>query len=151
MRLKDGQKNDQKNGSPPKVEKLSELDDLPPLRDVISRYDLAAKKSLGQNYLLDLNLTMKIARSAGNLKDCTIVEIGPGPGGLTRSLIAANAEKVIAIERDIRFLPALGDISKASANRLEIIEADALELDYAALIETYNIEGPCEDCCQSSL
>ena len=112
---------------------MSGLDDLPPLRDVISRHDLAAKKSLGQNFLLDLNLTMKIARSAGDLRDVCVVEIGPGPGGLTRALLMANAKKVIAIERDQRFLSALGEISQASAGRLQIIEGDALAQNYGLI------------------
>ncbi len=121
---------------------MSGLDDLPPLRDVISRHNLAAKKSLGQNYLLDLNLTMKIARSAGDLSGVTVVEIGPGPGGLTRSLLRSNAKKVVAIERDQRFLPALEEISDASGGRLEIIEGDALEQDYASLFGNNVIDGP---------
>jgi 16S rRNA (adenine1518-N6/adenine1519-N6)-dimethyltransferase len=120
---------------------LTGLDDLPPLREVISRYDLAAKKSLGQNFLLDLNLTMKIAYAAGNLDGVTVIEIGPGPGGLTRALLKANAKKVIAIERDHRFVPALEEINEASGGRLEIIEGDALEVDYASLCATSAADG----------
>ena len=93
---------------------MSALDDLPPLREIIERDNLAAKKSLGQNFLLDLNLTAKIARCAGKLDDFTVLEIGPGPGGLTRALLAAGAKKVVVIERDARFLPALEEIAQAS-------------------------------------
>src|SRR6201995_817341 len=108
-------------------------DPLPPLRDVIARYDLAAKKSLGQNFLLDLNLTRKIARAAGPLEDTTIYEVGPGPGGLTRALLAEGAGRVVAVERDERCLPALAEIADAYPGRLEIVEADALALDEAKL------------------
>lgn len=108
-------------------------DALPPLRDVVARYGLDAKKTLGQNFLFDLNLTGKIARAAGPLEGVTVVEIGPGPGGLTRALLAAGAAKVIAIERDARCLPALADIAAHYPGRLEVIEGDALEMDVAAL------------------
>ncbi|EKV30175.1 Dimethyladenosine transferase [Caenispirillum salinarum AK4] len=108
-------------------------DGLPPLRDVIARHDLAARKSLGQNFLLDLNLTGRIARAAGAIDDGTVVEIGPGPGGLTRALLYAGARKVIAIERDPRALPALAEIAERWPGRLEVIEADALEVDVTAL------------------
>lgn len=110
-------------------------DNLPPLRDVIAKYDLAAKKSLGQHFLLDLNLTGRIARSAGDLSQCTVIEIGPGPGGLTRALLAEGAKKVIAIERDRRPIEALNEIAKAYPGRLEIIEGDALEIDPASLCD----------------
>jgi len=103
-------------------------DSLPPLRDVIAMHDLAAKKSLGQNFLLDLNLTRKIARAA-QAKDATIYEVGPGPGGLTRALLMEGAAKVIAVERDARCLPALAEIAAYFPGRLEVISADALELD----------------------
>ena len=106
---------------------------LPPLRDVIGRFGLSAKKNLGQNFLLDLNLTRKIARSAGDLKNHTIVEVGPGPGGLTRGLLMEGAKKVIAIERDERVLPALEEISEAFPGRLEVINGDALEMDWRSL------------------
>lgn len=112
---------------------MSFPDGLPPLREVIDAHGLRAKKELGQNFLLDLNLTGRIARSAGRLEGCTIVEVGPGPGGLTRALLAEGAEKVIAIERDDRALPALAEISAAYPNRLEIIAGDALEIDYSKL------------------
>ncbi len=109
---------------------MSHIDDLPPLRDVIERHGLAAKKALGQNFLLDLNLTMKIARSAGDLTGVTVLEIGPGPGGLTRALLASGAERVVAIERDERCLPALEEINEACGGRLTIISGDALEVDH---------------------
>ena len=106
------------------------IDDLPPLRTVIETYGLAAKKSLGQNFLFDLNLTSKIARSAGSLEGVTVIEVGPGPGGLTRALLAAGAKKVIGIERDQRCLPALDQIAAHYLGRLEIIAADALNIDW---------------------
>jgi len=109
------------------------IDTLPPLREVIARHDLRAKKSLGQNFLLDLNLTAKIARSAGSLETHPILEIGPGPGGLTRALLAQGAKSVTVIERDERCLNALADISSHYPNRLTILHADALTIDMAAL------------------
>jgi 16S rRNA (adenine1518-N6/adenine1519-N6)-dimethyltransferase len=109
-------------------------DGLPPLRDVVRRHDLLARKALGQNFLFDLNLCRRIARAAGPLTDCTVVEIGPGPGGLTRALLAEGAAQVIAVERDRRFLPALAEIAAHWPGRLEILEADALGLDYLALL-----------------
>jgi 16S rRNA (adenine1518-N6/adenine1519-N6)-dimethyltransferase len=104
---------------------MSAIDDLPPLREVIRQHALSARKSLGQNFLLDLNLTARIARAAGPLEDATIVEIGPGPGGLTRALLALGARHVIAVERDRRALPALEEISKRYPGRLEIVCTDA--------------------------
>ena len=115
------------------------IDTLPPLRDVIERHDLAAKKSLGQNFLFDLNLTAKIARSAGDLDGVTVVEVGPGPGGLTRALLAGGAKRVIGIERDERCLPALAEIAAHYPGRLDIISADALTIDWNSL----GIVGPC--------
>jgi 16S rRNA (adenine1518-N6/adenine1519-N6)-dimethyltransferase len=109
-------------------------DSLPPLRAVIERYGLNAKKSLGQNFLLDLNLTRKIARLAGDLSERTVVEIGPGPGGLTRALLMEGAKHVIAIERDDRCLPALADVSARYPGRLEVHPADALEVDWRQLL-----------------
>ena len=106
-----------------------QIDDLPPLRDVIAAHDLRAKKSLGQNFLLDLNLTAKIARQAGDLSTSDVLEIGPGPGGLTRGLLAEGARRVLAVEKDSRCLPALDEIAKANPGRLEVINADALTLD----------------------
>ncbi|TMM54797.1 16S rRNA (adenine(1518)-N(6)/adenine(1519)-N(6))-dimethyltransferase RsmA [Sulfitobacter sabulilitoris] len=108
---------------------MSVIDDLPPLRAVIQSHDLSARKSLGQNFLLDLNLTAKIARQAGDLSDCDVLEIGPGPGGLTRGLLAEGARHVLAIEKDRRCLPALAEIAAAYPGRLTVIEGDALEID----------------------
>ena len=106
-------------------------DGLPPLRDVIAKYELGAKKSLGQNFLLDLNLTGRIARSAGDLTQTTIIEIGPGPGGLTRALLANGAKKVIAVERDERCLPALAEIAAHYPDRLQVIAGDAMTVPLA--------------------
>ncbi|NBR52486.1 MAG: 16S rRNA (adenine(1518)-N(6)/adenine(1519)-N(6))-dimethyltransferase RsmA [Rhodobacteraceae bacterium] len=108
---------------------MSQIDGLPPLREVIATHELSAKKALGQNFLLDLNLTAKIARSAGDLSGSDILEIGPGPGGLTRGLLAEGARKVLAIEKDARCLPALAEIAAAYPGRLEVIEGDALKVD----------------------
>jgi len=104
-------------------------DGLPPLREVIARHGLTARKALGQNFLLDLNLTARIARVAGPLAGVTVVEVGPGPGGLTRALLAEGAARVIAIERDARCLAALEEISAHYPGRLEVIAGDALEVD----------------------
>ena len=106
---------------------------LPPLREVIARHGLAAKKALGQNFLFDLNLTRRIAKSAGPLEGFTVIEVGPGPGGLTRALLMEGATHVIAIERDDRAIAALEEVSAAYPGRLTIIPGDALEADYAAL------------------
>ena len=108
---------------------MSAIDDLPPLREVIRRHSLSARKSLGQNFLLDLNLTARIARAAGPLDDATVIEIGPGPGGLTRALLAMGARHVIAVERDERVLPALEEIAQRYPGRLEIVCADAQHFD----------------------
>ncbi|QFQ86839.1 16S rRNA (adenine(1518)-N(6)/adenine(1519)-N(6))-dimethyltransferase RsmA [Paracoccus kondratievae] len=108
---------------------MSTIDGLPPLRDVIARHDLRAKKQLGQNFLLDLNLTAKIARAAGDLAGCDVIEVGPGPGGLTRGLLAEGARHVLAIEKDARALPALAEIASAYPGRLTVIHGDALEID----------------------
>ena len=116
---------------------MSGIDDLPPLREVVAEFGLAAKKSLGQNFLFDLNLTSRIARAAGPLEDVTVIEVGPGPGGLTRALLACGARKVIAIERDERCLAALDVIARHFPGRLEIVAADALEVDYPALAEKH--------------
>jgi 16S rRNA (adenine1518-N6/adenine1519-N6)-dimethyltransferase len=113
---------------------MSVVDDLPPLRDVIARHGLAAVKALGQNFLLDLNLTSRIARAAGALDGVTVVEVGPGPGGLTRALLAAGARRVVAIERDARCLPALAEIAERYPGRLEVIHDDAMRLDLARLV-----------------
>jgi 16S rRNA (adenine1518-N6/adenine1519-N6)-dimethyltransferase len=118
---------------------------------VIARYGLDARRALGQNFLLDLNLTGRIARAAGKLDEGTVIEIGPGPGGLTRALLAAGASKLIAIERDPRCLPALAEIAAAYPGRLQVIEGDALQIDIGTLGEAprrvvanlpYNIATP---------
>jgi len=108
-------------------------DGLPPLREVIQRHGLAAKKALGQNFLLDLNLTGKIARASGPLEGATVIEVGPGPGGLTRALLMHGAARVVAIERDERCLEALAGIAERYPGRLEVIPGDALKTDFAAL------------------
>lgn len=114
---------------------MSQIDELPPLREVIARYGLSAKKQLGQNFLLDLNLTSRIARAAGDLHHTTVIEVGPGPGGLTRALLAEGARRVIAIERDERAIPALEEIAVAYPGRLTIMAGDAMTVDYAALAD----------------
>ena len=108
---------------------MSAIDSLPPLREVIDTHQLLARKSLGQNFLLDLNLTAKIARQAGDLSGCDVLEIGPGPGGLTRGLLAEGARRVLAVEKDSRCMPALAEIAAAYPGRLELINGDALEID----------------------
>ena len=110
-------------------------DALPPLRDVIARHGLMARKSLGQNFLLDLNLTRRIARAAAPLEGMTVVEVGPGPGGLTRALLAEGARRVVAVERDPRALPALDDIARAYPGRLTLVEADALAIDWNDVVD----------------
>jgi len=117
-------------------------DPLPPLRDVIKEHDLRAKKSFGQNFLLDLNLTGKIARTAGDLENSVIYEVGPGPGGLTRGLLANGAKRVVAVEMDKRCLPALQQISDAYDGRLNVIEGDALDMDELALLAPQKGEIP---------
>lgn len=114
---------------------MAALDGLPPLRDIIQRHRLDAKKALGQNFLLDLNLTQKIARTAGPLEGVTVIEVGPGPGGLTRAILALGAKKVVAIERDSRCLPALAEIGAHYPGRLDIVEGDALKVDFEALAD----------------
>jgi 16S rRNA (adenine1518-N6/adenine1519-N6)-dimethyltransferase len=109
-------------------------DPLPPLREVIAQYGLAAKKSLGQNFLFDLNLTRRIARAAAPLEGFIIVEVGPGPGGLTRALLLEGAGKIIAIERDDRAIAALADVQQAYPGRLEVISGDALASDWQSLV-----------------
>jgi 16S rRNA (adenine1518-N6/adenine1519-N6)-dimethyltransferase len=113
---------------------MSTADELPPLREVIRRHGLSARKSLGQNFLLDLNLTGRIARAAGPLDNVTAVEVGPGPGGLTRALLTGGAGRVIAIERDERCIEALGEIAAAFPGRLEIVAGDALTTDIRSRI-----------------
>jgi 16S rRNA (adenine1518-N6/adenine1519-N6)-dimethyltransferase len=116
------------------------LDGLPPLRAVVETFGLDAKRSLGQHFLFDLNLTGRIARLAGPLDGVTVLEIGPGPGGLTRALLAAGAARVIAIERDPRCLPALAEIEARYPGRLQVIEADALTIDPARLAAEAGVE-----------
>lgn len=111
---------------------MDQIDDLPPLRDVIDTHGLSAKKSMGQNFLLDLNLTAKIARMAGSLDTHDVLEVGPGPGGLTRGLLSEGARKVLAVEKDERCLPILEEISAAYPDRLQYINDDALEIDVSA-------------------
>lgn len=108
---------------------MAAIDGLPPLREVIATHGLAAKKSLGQNFLLDLNLTAKIARQAGDLSGCDVLEIGPGPGGLTRGLLAEGARRVLAIEKDARCLPALAEVAAHYPGRLEVVNGDALDIE----------------------
>ncbi|KKB85770.1 16S rRNA methyltransferase [Devosia limi DSM 17137] len=130
---------------------MAQIDQLPPLRDVIAEHGLRAKKELGQNFLLDLNLTSRIARVGGSLEGVRVIEVGPGPGGLTRALLAEGAREVIAIERDARTLPALAQISEAYPGRLTVISGDAMEIDYRMLADgptriianlPYNIATP---------
>lgn len=123
--------NDNANGGP--LPGKAALAALPPLREIIARHGLDAKKALGQHFLLDLNLTRKIAAAAGDLKSHTVFEVGPGPGGLTRALLGTEATKIIAIEKDRRCVEALQSLKETAQGRLEIIEADALETDLAAL------------------
>jgi 16S rRNA (adenine1518-N6/adenine1519-N6)-dimethyltransferase len=125
--------------------------ELPPLREVIRRHDLGARKALGQNFLLDLNLTGRIARAAAPLDHASIIEVGPGPGGLTRALLLAGARHVTAIERDSRCIAALGELARAFPGRLTLVEGDALAIDPASLVPAprkivanlpYNIATP---------
>jgi len=111
---------------------MATIDGLPPLREVIATHDLIAKRQLGQNFLLDLNLTAKIARCAGDLAGHDVLEVGPGPGGLTRGLLAEGARRVLAVEKDPRCLPALAEIAAVYPGRLQVIQGDALEVDAAA-------------------
>jgi 16S rRNA (adenine1518-N6/adenine1519-N6)-dimethyltransferase len=113
---------------------MGPIDDLPPLRDVIRRHGLRARKSLGQNFILDLNLTARIAGAAGPLAGVDVIEIGPGPGGLTRALLAQGARRVIAVERDERAVAALEEVRARYPGRLEVIAADALEVDVRAYL-----------------
>jgi 16S rRNA (adenine1518-N6/adenine1519-N6)-dimethyltransferase len=117
-------------------------DGLPPLREVIAAYDLQAKKALGQNFLLDLNLTRRIAREAGPLEGVTFYEVGPGPGGLTRALLMEGAARVIAVERDERCLPALAEVAAAYPGQLTVVNADAMEIDERMLMQDCGVDGP---------
>lgn len=109
---------------------------LPPLREVIRAHGLDARKALGQNFLLDMNLTGRIARASGPLDGVTVVEIGPGPGGLTRALLMEGAKRVVAIEKDRRCIAALHELAATFPGRLDVIEADATKIDAGALVET---------------
>ena len=111
------------------------LDDLPPLRESLAAHGLLAKKSFGQHFLLDLNVTRKIARLAGPFEGDTVIEVGPGPGGLTRALLESDAGRLVAVEKDSRFLPLLGELAEAAPGRFEVVEADALKVDEAALAD----------------
>lgn len=122
------------------------IDDLPPLREVVAKHGLMASRALGQNFLFDLNLTARIARAAGPLEGATIVEIGPGPGGLTRALLAEGAGRVIAVERDARCIPALQEIEARYPGRLVVVEGDALAVDPAALVAAHGLGGPARIC-----
>jgi 16S rRNA (adenine1518-N6/adenine1519-N6)-dimethyltransferase len=113
---------------------MSAIDSLPPLREVIARHELSARKALGQNFILDLNLTARIARLAGDLAGVDVLEVGPGPGGLTRGLLAMGARRVLAVEKDPRCLPALAEIAAAYPGRLEVLHADALAIDPLAYL-----------------
>ncbi|MEM9731851.1 MAG: 16S rRNA (adenine(1518)-N(6)/adenine(1519)-N(6))-dimethyltransferase RsmA [Pseudomonadota bacterium] len=119
---------------------MSHIDDLPPLRDVIERHGLAAKKALGQNFLLDLNITMKIARACGVVEGHTVLEIGPGPGGLTRALLACGAARVVVIERDERCLPALQEIADAYPGKLTVVSGDALAQDHRKVLQEAGVD-----------
>lgn len=130
---------------------MTAADGLPSLREVIEHHGLSAKKSLGQNFLLDLNLTGRIARAAGSLEGVDVIEVGPGPGGLTRALLMEGAEKVIAVERDERCLDALGEIAAHYPGRLEVVAGDAMQMDWSKLVSgpvrivanlPYNIATP---------
>ena len=121
---------------------MPETDPLPPLRDVIAAHGLAARKSLGQNFLLDFNLTRRIARAAGPLEGSTVYEVGPGPGGLTRALLAEGAARVIAVERDARCIPVLEEIAAAFSRRLEVASADALKINETKLLAEDRVSGP---------
>ena len=110
---------------------MTQIDDLPPLREVIRRHDLKPRRSLGQNFLLDLNLTARIARAGGGLAGVTVIEVGPGPGGLTRALLAEGAARVVAVERDARAIAALGEVSARYPGRLTLVSGDALDFDPA--------------------
>ncbi len=111
---------------------MATIDGLPPLREVIATHDLSARRQLGQNFLLDLNLTAKIARLAGDLTGCDVLEVGPGPGGLTRGLLAEGARRVLAVEKDARCIPALEEIGAVYPGRLQVVQGDALSMDLTA-------------------
>lgn len=124
------------------TEPTSPPTELPPLRDVIAQYGLRAIKGLGQHFLLDLNLTSRIARAAGSLTDCAVIEVGPGPGGLTRALLAAGAPLVLAIERDERCIAALAELTQAYPRQLRVIAGDAMAENGVALVRNAAWQGP---------
>ena len=126
--------------SPDRTSGTPQISDLPPLREIIARHGLGARRSLGQHFLLDLNLTHRIAQSAGQLTNMTVIEIGPGPGGLTRSLLAASAGRIVAVEQDSRCVLALQDLKMTFPKTLEVIEADALNFRPDSIV------GPDEKC-----
>ena len=128
-----GRRAGRRRGTDRRLSPAASLAGLPPLRDTIAAHGLSARRSLGQHFLLDLNVARRIARAAAPFADVTVLEIGPGPGGLTRALLEAGAERVVAVEKDRRFLPALGEIAAASGGRLEVVEGDALAVDPARL------------------
>ena len=113
------------------------IDALPPLRETLAAHDLLARKSFGQHFLLDLNITRKIARLAGPFHGQSVIEVGPGPGGLTRALLETDASKIIVVEKDRRFIPLLEELQAVSEGRMVIVEGDALEVDEAALLTEY--------------
>src|SRR5437763_15223756 len=117
-------------------------DTLPPLREVIATHGLGAKKSLGQNFLLDFNLTRKIARASGPLENTVVFEVDPGPGGLTRALLAEGAARVIAVDRDRRCIPALEEVARAHPGHVEIVFADAMTTDERELLRGFNAKLP---------
>jgi len=121
---------------------MASLDDLPPLRETLAAHDLLAKKSFGQHFLLDLNVTRKIARLAGPFEGRAVIEVGPGPGGLTRALLETDASKVVVVEKDRRFIPLLEELQAASEGKLVIVEGDALEVDEAALLALHADSAP---------
>lgn len=121
---------------------MAGTDPLPPLGEIIAVHGLAARKSLGQNFLLDLNLTRRIARAAGPLQCATVYEVGPGPGGLTRALLTEGAERVLAVERDERCIAALQEIANAYPGQVEILAADALKLDEGGALSEHDIRAP---------
>ena len=121
--------------SPEKISNTPDISSLPPLRDVIARYGLAPRRSLGQHFLLDSNLTHRIALAAGQVTNKTVIEIGPGPGGLTRSLLQTDAKRIIAVERDTRCILALQDLKQVYPKKLELIEAVALDFQIRSIIE----------------
>ncbi len=127
---------------PQDIEAAPAAPELPPLREVIARHGISARRGLGQHFLLDLNLTARIAAAGGDLGGCTVIEIGPGPGGLTRALLASAAKSVVAVERDQRCVDALNELAKAYPGRLHVEHGDALDIDEIALCRMVGSDGP---------